>query len=190
MQGGLKGAAAALAPGKSKNNRMLWSATAREVPSIQGLCQDNRTLQRWTPGPGTGFVPEPCCVGGTRELGWVCGQQQGNKMCLSLQPTGACLCSGLGSGRAASAARDRVLPLVFASQSSPSQQWGLAGSRQHKEAGKGLGQFWESHSDAVNWVQNFGRQSSPLKAGTSQGGAQCVAVHDVLLSCGSRSGKQ
>lgn len=89
MQGGLKGAAAALAPGKSKNNAMLRSAAAREVPSIQGLCQDNRTLQRWTPGPGTGFVPEPCCVGGTRELGWVCEQQQGNKTCLSL-------CSPLG----------------------------------------------------------------------------------------------
>lgn len=125
---------------------------------------------------------------GTRELRWVCAQQQGNKMCLVsfCSPPGlghACVWDW-GAGKLPCSKGGRVLPLqVFASQGLPSRHCGLASSRQHKEAWKGSGQFWESHSDAVNRV-HFARQSSPPKAGKSWGCAQRGAVQDLLLSCG------
>lgn len=160
-QGRAGGGSCCIAPGKSKNNGMLSGAAGREVPaSVQG--------------PGQG---------------WVCAQHQGNKMCLSLPAArrGRGMAAfGTGEQESCPGSQGDKSPASTgaASQGSPSWHWGLAGSGQHKEARKGSGQFWESHSAAVNWV-HFGRQSSLPKAATSRGCAQCGAVQDLLLSCGS-----
>lgn len=85
----LEGAAAALAPGKSKSNRM------RRVPQPERCPQASRVCARTAGQQDAAKVAHPdqgqaLCLSlvvlelpGTRQLGWVCAQHQGNKMCLS-----------------------------------------------------------------------------------------------------------